>query len=151
METSDILNVIQSRLKTKWPDRTIYVDTCPADVDRPSICLLVEKNDWNDANQFLIRRELQIRLILYDALDEQNEGPWYRLTSDLEQIMELLLPALQVDSRHLHLTLKALPRDSDHAYAQINASWLDPRPTLEAGDEPPAATTAQVRVEIKKH
>ena len=151
METLDILNAIQSKLTAKWPDRTIYVDACPADVDRPSICLLVEKNDWGDAHRFLIRRELQIRLILYDAPDEQNEGPWYRLTSDFEQVMELLLPALQVGNRHLQLTLKALPRDSDRAYVQINASWLDPRPTLEPGDEPPAATTAQVRVEIKKY
>ena len=151
METSDILNAIQSRLKAKWPDRTTYVDTCPADIDRPSVCLLVEKNDWSDANRFLVRRELQIRLILYDEPDAQNEGPWCRLTSDFEQVMELLLPALQVGSRHLQLTLKALPRDSDRAYAQINASWLDPRPALEPGDEPPAATTAQVRVEIKKH
>lgn len=151
METSDILNAIQSRLKTKWPDRTIYVDTCPAEVERPSICLLVEKNDWSDANRSLIRRDLQIRLILYDALNEQNEGPWYRLTSDFEQAMELLLPVLQVDNRHLQLTLKALPRDSDRAYAQINAFWLDPKPTSEPGDEPPAATTAQVRVEIKKY
>lgn len=151
MEASDILNTIQSRLKVKWPDRTIYVDTCPANIDHPSVCLLVEKNDWNDANQFLIRRDLQIRLILYDALDEQNEGLWYRLTSDFEQVVELLLPALQVGRRHLQLTLKALPRYFDRAYAQINASWLEPRPTLDPGDEPPAATTAQVRVEIKKH
>lgn len=121
------------------------------DVDRPSICLLVEKNDWSDANRFSIRRDLQIRLILYDAPDEQIEGPWYRLTSDFEQVMELLLPALQVGSRHLQLTLKALTRDSDRAYAQINASWLDPRPALETGQTPPAATAAQVRVEIKKH
>ena len=151
METSDILNAIQSRLKAEWPDRTIYVDTCPAEVERPSICLLVEKNDWSDANRSLIRRDLQIRLIPYDALDEQNEGPWYQLTSDFEQVVELLLPALQMGGRHLQLTLKALPRYFDRAYAQINASWLDPRPTLEPGDEPPAATTAQVCVKIKNH
>ena len=58
-------------------------------------------------------------------------------TSDFEQVMELLLPALQVDNRHLQLTLKALLRDGDRAYAQINTSWLDPRPTLTPADEPP--------------
>ena len=67
------------------------------------------------------------------------------------QVMELLLSALQVGSRHLQLTCKALPREYDQAYAQINASWLDSRPTSEAAPEPPAATAAQVRVEIKKH
>ena len=151
MEASDILNAIHDRLARKWPDRTIYLDLCPAEVERPSICLLVEKNDWNDANRFLIRRDLQLRLVLYDAPDEQGEGPWYRLTSDFEQAIKLLLPSLQVGGRHLQLTCKALPRESDRAYAQINASWLAPRPTIESGDEPPAATTAQVRVEIKKH
>ena len=58
-------------------------------------------------------------------------------TSDFEQVMELLLPALQVNNRHLQLTLKALLRDYDRAYAQINTSWLDPRPTLTPADEPP--------------
>ena len=53
-------------------------------------------------------------------------------TSDFEQV-----PALQVDNRHLQLTLKALLRDCDRAYAQINTSWLDPRPTLTPADEPP--------------
>lgn len=70
---------------------------------------------------------------------------------DFEQAIKLLLPVLQVGSRHLQLTCKALPRESDRAYAQINASWLDPRPTSEAAPEPPAATTAQVCVEIKNH
>ena len=58
-------------------------------------------------------------------------------TSDFEQVMELLLPALQVNNRHLQLTLTALLRDCDRAYAQINTSWLDPRPTLTPADEPP--------------
>ena len=83
--------------------------------------------------------------------DRLNEGPWYRLTADFEQAIKLLLPVLQVDSRHLQFTCKALPRESDRAYAQINASWLDPRPTPEAGPETPAATTTQVRIEIKNH
>lgn len=151
MEASDILNAIHDRLAGKWPDRTIYLDTCPAQVARPSICLLVEKNDWSDVNRSLIRRDLQLRLILYDAPDEQGNGPWYRLTTDFEQAIKLLLPVLQVGSRNLQLTCKALPRESDRAYAQINASWLDPRPTSEAAPEPPAATTAQVCVEIKNH
>lgn len=43
MEASDILNAMHDRLAGKWPDRTIYLDTCPAQVARPSICLLVEK------------------------------------------------------------------------------------------------------------
>ena len=99
----------------------------------------------------MIRRDLQLRLILYDAPDEQGEGPWYRLTTDFEQAIKLLLPVLQVGSRHLQLTCKALPRESDRAYAQINASWLDPRSTSEVAPEPPAATTAQVCVEIKNY
>lgn len=151
MEASDILNAIHARLAEKWPNRTIYLDTCPAEVQRPSICLLVEKHDWSDANRSSIRQDLQLRLILYDAPDELNEGPWYRLTADFEQAIKLLLPVSQVGSRHLQLTCKALPRESDRAYAQINASWLDPRPTPEASPETPAATTAQVRIEIKNH
>lgn len=43
MKTTEILNAINDRLLERWPDRTVYVDVCPVDFDRPSFWLAVEK------------------------------------------------------------------------------------------------------------
>ena len=42
MKTTEILNAINDRLLERWPDRTVYVDVCPVDFDRPSFWLAVE-------------------------------------------------------------------------------------------------------------
>ena len=56
MKTTEILNAINDRLLERWPDRTVYVDVCPVDFDRPSFWLAVEKNGQTDANRLFVRR-----------------------------------------------------------------------------------------------
>ena len=125
MKTTEILNAINDRLLERWPDRTVYVDVCPVDFDRPSFWLAVEKNGQTDANRLFVRRELQIRLTL-------------------------LTPPLTVGDRHLKLDLKALPRDPDRAYLQISAAWMDDRPGADQADVPAADTyTVSVRTNVK--
>ena len=65
MTKTEILDAINLLLVSKWPDRTVYVDVCPVDFNRPSFWLTVEKYDLTDGNRFLIRHDLQIRLTLY--------------------------------------------------------------------------------------
>lgn len=151
MKVTDILDAINTRLVKKWPDRTVYVDVCPVDFARPSFWLAVEKNDWTDANRFLIRHDLQLRLTIYDELDEHYEASWYRLAQETDEAMELLTPVLQVGERHLKLTLKSLPRDPDRAYVQINAAWMDKRPDAAGGDTAPVADSysLNIRADIK--
>ena len=63
MKTTEILNAINDRLLERWPDRTVYVDVCPVDFDRPSFWLTVEKNGQTDANRLFVRRELRRPII----------------------------------------------------------------------------------------
>lgn len=152
LKTTDILDTINERLVTRWPDRTVYVDVCPIDFDRPSFWLAVEKNDMTDANRFMVRRDLQVRLTLYDQLDEHYEASWYRLAGDVDNAKKLLMTPLAVSDsdtgrvRHLSLTLKALPRDPDRAYIQINTSWMDERPGIGEEKTTPVADSYEVRV-----
>lgn len=150
MKTTEILDAINALLVKKWPDRTVYVDVCPIDFARPSFWLAVEKNDWTDANRFLVRHDLQIRLTIYDELDEHYDASWYRLAQVTDDAMELLIPVLRVGERQLKLTLKSLPRDPDRAYVQINTSWMDKRPES-GGDPAPVADSysLSVRADIK--
>ena len=147
MTKTDILNAINLRLLEKWPDRTVYVDVCPVDFDRPSFWLAVEKHDISDANRFLVRNDLQLCLTLYDELDEHYEASWYRLSKETDEAVELLGRVLQVGKRHVKLTLNTLPRDPDRAYVRMRASWMDDRPGM-AGDTEttPAADSYSLRI-----
>lgn len=113
MTKTEILDAINLLLVSKWPDRTVYVDVCPVDFNRPSFWLTVEKYDLTDGNRFLIRHDLQIRLTLYDELDEHYDASWYRLSQETDAVTELLIRGWMVGRRHLKPLLKVLPRDPD--------------------------------------
>ena len=149
MNVTDILDAINLRLIEKWKDRTVYVDVCPIDFKRPSFWLSVEKNEFSDANRFLVKRSLQIRLTLYDEKDEHYEASWYRLSKDADAAMKLLMPPLNVAGRHLTMSLKALPRDPDRAYIQINLTWMENRPGSESSDQAPTAEHYHIRESVK--
>ena len=146
MTKTEILDAINLLLVEKWPNRTVYVDVCPVDFDRPSFWLAVEKHDLIDANRFLIKNDLQLRLTLFDELDDHYEASWYRLSQETDAVTDLLCRVLEVGERHLKLQLKVLPRDPDRAYVQINTSWMDNRPGMDTGASVPAADDYSMRV-----
>lgn len=146
MTKTDILDAINLLLVERWPERTVYVDVCPIDFERPSFWLAVEKHDLTDANRFLIRNDLQLRLTLFDELDDHYEASWYRLSQETDIVTDLLCRVLEVGERHLKLQLKVLPRDPDRAYVQINTSWMDNRPGMDTGASVPAADDYSMRV-----
>ena len=143
MRTLDILDAINGKLVERWPERTVYVDV-PVDFDRPSFWLAVEQDEQTDANRFLVRHDIRLKLTIYDQLDEHYDASWYRLAGESDAVMELLTPVLQVGSRHLKLNLKALPREADRSFLQITASWMDDRPGRD--DQPPPADSYSLRV-----
>lgn len=146
MTKTEILDAINLLLVGRWPKRTVYVDVCPVDFERPSFWLAVEKHDLTDANRFLIRHDLQLRLTLFDELDDHYEASWYRLSQETDIVTDLLCRVLEVGERHLKLQLKVLPRDPDRAYVQINTSWMDNRPGMDTGASVPSAEDYSLRV-----
>lgn len=147
MELQDVLDAVNVRLVKKWPDRTVYIDVCPADFKRPSFWLAVENYSQTDANRFLVKRSLRMKLTIYDEKDEQYESSWQRLFQDAADATSLLTPPLEAAGRVVSLQIKALPRDPDAAYLQLTAEWFDKRPAA-AGQEAPVAESAQVHVTI---
>lgn len=146
MDTSEILDAINLRLLEKWPDRTVYVDVCPVDFDRPSFWLAVEKDVQTDANRFLIRRDLQLLLTIYDELDDHYDASWSRLARDADAARKLLTPPLAVGRRCLAPALKAQPRQPDRAFLQINFSWLENRTEVSDGGAAPPADSYSIRL-----
>lgn len=146
MTKTEILDTINLLLVEKWPNRTVYLDVCPVDFERPSFWLAVEKHDLTDANRAFIRHDLRMKLTLYDELDEHYEASWYRLSKETDDAVDLLSRVLKVGDRHLKPKLKVLPREADRAYVQIDLSWLDDRPGLDTGATTPAADSYSLKV-----
>ena len=146
MTKTDIIDAINLVLVGKWKDRTVYVDVCPVDFDRPSFWLTVERDEVTDANRYLIRHNLRLRLTLFDELDEHYEASWPRLSKETDEVVDLLSRVLKVGDRHLKLTLTVLPRDPDRAYVQISTSWMDKRPGIDTGASAPVADSYELRI-----
>ena len=146
MTKTDIVDAINLVLVCKWKERTVYVDVCPVDFNRPSFWLATERDEVTDANRYLIRHNLRLRLTLFDELDEHYEASWHRLSKETDEVVELLSRVLTVGDRHLKLTLTVLPRDPDRAYVQISASWMDARPGMDTGASAPIADSYSLRV-----
>ena len=146
MTKTDIVDAINLVLVDKWKERTVYVDVCPVDFNRPSFWLATERDEVTDANRYLIRHNLRLRLTLFDELDEHYEASWHRLSKETDEVVELLSRVLTVGDRHLKLTLTVLPRDPDRAYVQISASWMDARPGMDTGASAPIADSYSLRV-----
>lgn len=146
MTKTDIVDAINLVLVGKWKERTVYVDVCPVDFNRPSFWLATERDEVTDANRYLIRHNLRLRLTLFDELDEHYEASWHRLSKETDEVVELLSRVLTVGDRHLKLTLTVLPRDPDRAYVQISASWMDARPGMDTGASAPVADSYSLRV-----
>ena len=146
MTKTDIVDAINLVLVDKWKERTVYVDVCPVDFNRPSFWLATERDEVTDANRYLIRHNLRLRLTLFDELDEHYEASWHRLSKETDEVVELLSRVLTVGDRHLKLTLTVLPRDPDRAYVQISASWMDARPGMDTGASAPVADSYSLRV-----
>lgn len=149
MTALDILDAVNRRLVERWPDRTVYVDVCPADFERPSFWLAAEELRQTDVGRFLLRRELLARLTLFDRADDHYDASWRRLAEESEAAMQLLTPPLAVGERRLTLRLKALPREADRAVLRMEAEWLEPREEQPA-ESAPAADRYFVRVTGKK-
>lgn len=150
MEVLDILDAVNARLLEKWPKRTVYVDVCPIDFERPSFWLAVEQFQQTNANRFMVRRDVRLKLTLYDEKDEHYESSWLRLDQEAQVAAALLTPPLYAAGRAITFTIKALPRDPDAAFLQLTASWLDQRAST-AKPEPPVAEHYQVHVEMTNH
>lgn len=150
MNPSDIRDAINERLVARWPERTVYIDVCPVDFERPSFWLAASSYQQNDANRLSVRKDLTMQLTLYDRKDDHYETSWDRLQEETNEVLSLLSPVLTIGSRRLLLTLKALPREPDRQIIQLHAVWMDARPGLSRDTITPLMETFDVAIDGKK-
>ena len=147
MTKTDVLDAINAVLVAHWPKRTVYVNVCPVDFDRPSFWLRATSDKVSDANRYTVKHELTLELVLYDEQDDHYEVHWERLDRDADEAAMLMQAPLAVGDRRLRLWTETLPRNPDEAVVRISTTWYDERYSG-AGDPPPVADDADVSYRI---
>lgn len=146
MNSTEILNALNVRLLERWSERTVYVDVCPKDFDRPSFWLSVTRDDRTRVTRALNRRRVQIQLVLFDEVDEHYESSWYRLSGEACECMQLLGGVLAVGQRRLLPSLQSTPREPDRAAILINFEFMES--VQEETAEIPPADSLQISVQV---
>lgn len=146
MNSTEILDAVNARLLEKWPERTVYINVCPEDYDRPSFWLEVTRDDRTPVTRRMTKRNVQIRLTLHDEADEHYGISWARLNNDVSACLKLMMQVLRVGTRRLLPQLQSMPRDVDRAAILLNFEFMESNE--EAAPEIPAADSYQISVQV---
>lgn len=146
MNSTEILDAVNARLLEKWPERTVYINVCPEDYERPSFWLEVTRDDRTPVTQRMTKRNVQIRLTLHDEADEHYDISWARLNNDVSACLKLMMQVLHVGARRLLPQLQSMPRDVDRAAILLNFEFIESNE--ETAPEIPTADSYQISVQV---
>lgn len=146
MTSMDILDALNAKLLKRWPERTVYINVCPIDYERPSFWLEVMRDDRTPATIRLYKRNVQVRLTLHDCADEHYDINWKRLNDETSDCLELMKGALRVGMRALTARTQSMPREVDRAAILLDFEFMES--TQEEPQDIPAADSYQIAVEI---
>lgn len=150
MKTLDIVDAVNARLVEKWPERTVYLDVCPIDFDRPSFWIQVTQDERTDASRYAERHRVRITLTLFDETDEHYETSWQRLAGDADTCLGLFGGVLSVGKRRLKAKIKSLPREPDRAVIYMDFDFMTQREEDDAARETADTLRASVYLNGKK-
>lgn len=147
MNSTEILDAVNARLLEKWSERTVYINVCPEDYERPSFWLEVTRDDRTPVTQRMTKRNVQIRLTLHDEADEHYDISWARLNNDVSACLKLMMQVLHVGARRLlPQLLQSMPRDVDRAAILLNFEFMESNE--ETAPEIPTADSYQISVQV---
>lgn len=148
MTPGDLMRAVAALLKTKWPDRTVYLDPCPAKFKRPSFTLLVTRAERADLNFCLVRWDVELALVVSGETDAYHLSSYEDMLADREAAAALFTAGyLTCGDRRPAVEAALDGQDRDEAYLLLTAAWTDARPGAEP--EPGAAEHFSISVDTK--
>lgn len=125
----DLCAAIAGKLMALWPGRTLYLDFCPSDFQRPSGFLYVTQAGFTDAALGLVKWNVELALEIFCATDSYDEQSTEQLRQEQAAVLEAFSgPSFPVEDRHVTLTALANGMGPSAAYVKFSASWMDHRP-----------------------
>lgn len=146
MTGMNILDAVNGRLLERWPKRSVYINVCPIDYERPSFWLEITRDEREIVTRRLCKRSVQLRLTLHDEADDHYDIHWQRLNDEISECLDLFKGVLAVGTRRITAKLKSMPREADRAVILLDFEFMES--AQEPQQDIPAADAYQITVQI---
>ncbi|MBC5736078.1 hypothetical protein [Lawsonibacter faecis] len=135
MELGDALG---ERICSRWPDRIIYRDVCPADFERPSFFLQMTRAEASDANALLQGWDAEWSLEIFDEKDDDYVSSSERLMETQAAVLTLFGAGyVRCCGRAVSVLAVAEGREPESAFVTLRCNWFAGRPGAAVREAPP--------------
>lgn len=136
MTPQDLKDGICQRLAELWPERTVYPDVCPDDLERPSSYVQVLESTPTMVNAQLVRWDAKLLVTIWGDLDDYSLAGSAALTADQKAVISALFPFLAVGDRVVTLSVSDQGQDAADgaAFVEATCQWFDGLSTLSTSD-----------------
>lgn len=139
METSSVVQAVKQALEGRFQE-PVYLDRVPKEFARPSFAVELQKSEWTDLNQGLVRKTVTLLVTGFVEVDAYHDSSREKLNRRQEQVMTLFAgPGMQVEDRWPAVSANKGVGSPDFFEVQVTFSWSDAKPGVpdrESGSVP---------------
>lgn len=126
--TNQIMDAINRLLVEKYSERTVYVNRCPKDFDRPSFLIESVKAGGDSANRKTVKNNAYLTITCFESVDDYGNSDDGALTEVQDDVLQLFRPGfLKVGDRALTVIASTGGADFDRSYVDLQLEYYDDR------------------------
>lgn len=145
--TGALFDAINLTLVAKYPARTVYINNCPKEFDRPSFLLEAVRVSASDAGRNVVSVDAYYTITIFEAIDDYYNSDAVALLETQDAVIGLFRAGhLTVSGRAVKLKSSAGGMDTDRAYVDLQFAYFDDR----AEPAAPGPLMAEMETTIKQ-
>lgn len=138
MTLMELGDALAERICSRWPDRLIYRDVCPADYARPSFFLQMTRAEASDVNTLLQGWDAEWSLEIFDEKDDDYVTSSERLMETQAAVLALFGAGyVRCCGRAVSVLAVAEGREPEAAFVTFRCNWYAGRPGAGTAAEEP--------------
>ena len=128
LRVNDILLAVEALTQERFPSLSAYRNVVRKGFKRPSFLTEVGKQTMEDATRWTVDRTAQVKITLFETVDDYHDSQIETLSDRLTVALELFsCAAIQVGDRYLDISATAGEVFNDYAELTFTLSWQDDR------------------------
>ena len=146
IQTTQILDAVNQLLVNGLQAKTVYVNRCPKDFERPSFWMKTVRRDTVDINISTIRVTAYFSITCFISLDAYGNSDDLALTDAQDSVVALFHGGyIKVGDRSLKVKANTAGYDNDRSYVDIQFEYFDDR----GGETDTAPLADEVITDVK--
>lgn len=128
LRLKDLMDAVETTVKTRYPGEPVFVDYLPKDFKRPSFALECQKNETTDVNPVLVQRSVTVLLTCFVEMNAYYDSSREELNRRLDRICTQFAQGfLSVGERKIKVQANRGKGAPDFAEASLVFTWTDQR------------------------